>query len=83
MKPVEIEFLMRDKLSPGLDKAGQAAESLGERTENVAEGITARIAAQKEEIRRVENDLKSLRKQYDAMAPGRAQLEMRAEVEAC
>lgn len=83
MKPVEIEFLMRDKLSPGLDKAGKTAETLGDRAEKVAESITSRITAQKEEIRRVENDLKSLRKQYDALAPGRAQMEMRAEIEAC
>lgn len=83
MKPVEIEFLMRDKLSPGLEKAGQSAESLGERADKVAKDITSRIAAQKEEIRRVENDLKSLKKQYEALAPGRAQLEMRAEIEAC
>lgn len=83
MKPVEIEFLMRDKLSPGLDKAGKTAETLGDRAEKVAESITSRIAAQKEEIRRVENDLKSLKKQYDALAPGRAQMEMRAEIEAC
>lgn len=83
MKPVEIEFLMRDKLSPGLDKAGKTAETLGDRAEKVAESITSRITAQKEEIRRVENDLKSLKKQYDALAPGRAQMEMRAEIEAC
>lgn len=38
MKPVEIEFLMRDKLTPGLDKAGQSAESLGDKAEKVAEG---------------------------------------------
>lgn len=30
-KPVEIEFLMRDKLSGGLDAAGKSAEALGDR----------------------------------------------------
>ena len=83
MKPVEIEFLMRDKLTPGLDKAGQSAESLGDKTEKVAEGITERIAAQKEQIRYVENCLKELKKQYDRLGPGKAQMEMRAEIEAC
>lgn len=83
MKPVEIEFLMRDKLTPGLDKAGQSAESLGDKAEKVAEGITERIAAQKEQIRYVENCLKELKKQYDRLGPGKAQMEMRAEIEAC
>ena len=31
MKPVEIEFIMRDKLSPGIDKAGKSAETLGDK----------------------------------------------------
>lgn len=83
MKPVEIEFLMRDKLTPGLDKAGQSAESLGDKAEKVAKSITDRIAAQKEQIRYVENCLKDLKKQYAALGPGKAQMEMRAEIEAC
>lgn len=83
MKPVEIEFLMRDKLTPGLDKAGQSAESLGDKAEKVAKSITERIAAQKEQIRYVENCLKELKKQYDRLGPGKAQMEMRAEIEAC
>ncbi len=74
---------MRDKLTPGLDKAGQSAESLGDKAEQVAKSITDRIAAQKEQIKYVENCLRDLRKQYAALGPGRAQLEMRAEIEAC
>ena len=35
MKPVEIEFIMRDKLSPGIDKAGKSAETLGDKAEQV------------------------------------------------
>lgn len=47
MKPVEIEFIMRDKLSPGIDKAGKSAETLGDKAEQVSKNITDRIAAQK------------------------------------
>ena len=83
MKPVEIEFLMRDKLTPGLDKAGQSAESMGDKAEKVAKSITDRIVAQKEQIQYVENCLKDLKKQYDRLGPGKAQMEMRAEIEAC
>lgn len=83
MKPVEIEFIMRDKLTSGLDKAAKSASDLGERAEHAAKTITARIAEQKEVIAHVEKDLKRLQKQYEAMSPGKAQLEMKAEIEAC
>ena len=83
MKPVEIEFLMRDELTPGLDRAGRSAESLGERAERVLKDITDRIAAQKEQIASVEKSLRALNRQYEAMFPGKAQLEMRAEIDAC
>lgn len=82
-KPVEIEFLMRDRLSGGLDAAGKSAEALGDRVERVSQSITERIAAQREQVRYVEKCLKDLRVQYDKLAPGKAQTEMRAEIEAC
>lgn len=82
-KPVEIEFLMRDKLSGGLDAAGKSAEALGDRVERVSQSITERIAAQREQVRYVEQCLKDLRRQYDRLGPGKAQTEMRAEIEAC
>ena len=74
---------MRDKLSPGIDKAGTSAETLGDKAEQVSKSITDRIAAQKEQIKYVESCLKDLKKQYDNLAPGKAQLEMRAEIDAC
>ena len=83
MKPVEIEFLMRDKLTPGLDKAGQSAESLGDKAERVAKSITERIALLKDNVKYAENYLKNLKAQYDRMGPGKAQLEMKAEIDAC
>lgn len=83
MKPVEIEFLMRDKLSPGVDKATKATESLGDKAEQVSKSITERIAAQKEQIQYVESCLKDLKKQYDKLAPGKGQIELRAEIDAC
>lgn len=82
-KPVEIEFLMRDKLSGGLTAAGKSAEDLGDRVERVSQSITERIAAQREQVRYVEQCLKDLKRQYDKLAPGKAQTEMRAEIDAC
>ena len=83
MKPVEIEFIMRDKLSDGVDKATKSTGSLGDRAEQVSKNITDRIAEQKEQIKYVESCLKDLKKQYDNLAPGKAQMEMRAEIDAC
>lgn len=83
MKPVEIEFLMRDKLSDGLNKAGQAATSLGDKVAQSADQVKAKITEQKAVIKQVENDLKDLEKQYGKLAPGAAQAEMKAEIVAC
>ena len=83
MKPVEIEFLMRDKLTPGLEKAGESAESLGEKAERVAKSLTDRISTLKDNVKYAENYLKDLRSQYDRLGPGRAQLEMKAQIDAC
>lgn len=71
MKPVEIEFLMRDKLTPGLDKAGQSAESLGDKAEKVAKSITERISAQKEQIQYVETVSRSLKSNMTGWGPAR------------
>lgn len=57
--------------------------SLGDRAEQVSKNITDRIAEQKEQIKYVESCLKDLKKQYDNLAPGKAQMEMRAEIDAC
>lgn len=83
MKPVEIEFIMRDKLSDGLNKTTKSTESLGKKAERVSKSITERIAAQKEQIKYVESCLKDLKKQYDKLMPGKTQMEMRAEINAC
>lgn len=82
-KPVEIEFLMRDKLSGGLNAAGKSVETLGDRVERVSQSITERIAEQREQVRYVEQCLEDLRRQYDRLGPGKAQAEMRAEIDAC
>jgi len=74
---------MRDRLSGGMAAAGKSAEDLGDRVERVSQSITERIAAQREQVRYVEQCLKDLKRQYDRLAPGKAQTEMRAEIDAC
>lgn len=83
MKPVEIEFLMRDNLTPGLDKAGKSADTLGERAEAASKSISTRISELKAQIRETEKDLGSLKKQLAKAAPGSEWFKLKAEIEAC
>lgn len=43
MKPVEIEFIMKDKLSGGMDKIGASATSMGARTAQSSRQITSQL----------------------------------------
>lgn len=83
MKPVEIEFLMKDNLSKGLDKAGLAVDILAEKSEKAAAAINARIQEQRKVIDRVSSDLHRMETQLQNMKPGPAQAELAADVTAC
>lgn len=83
MKPVEIEFLMKDGLSAGLDKTGLAVEILATKSEKAAHVISARIEEQKKAIDQVTSDLGRMEKQLADMKPGTAQEELAVEVTAC
>lgn len=83
MKPVEIEFLMKDKLSGGLDKAGLAVDILAEKSAKAAAAINARIEEQRKVIDRVSSDLHRMETQLQNMKPGPAQAELAADVTAC
>lgn len=83
MKPVEIEFLMKDNLSKGLDKAGLAVDILAEKSEKAAAAINARILEQRKVIDRVNSDLHRMETQLQNMKPGPAQAELAADVAAC
>lgn len=83
MEPVEIEILLKDHLTDGLDKAGLSADQLRRKIQAASEEIVSKIAEQRSVIAGIENDLKKLEAQYGAMKPGTAQTELKAEVDAC
>lgn len=60
MKPVEIEFLMKDNLTGGLDKAGLAVDILQQKAVKAAEDIGRKITDQKGVIRGIETDLRRM-----------------------
>jgi hypothetical protein len=82
-KPVEIDYLLKDGVSPGLNKIEGSAASTEKTIARTAESIKTRLREQRETVRVVESDLRSLEKQLDDATPGNAWLEMKAEVEAC
>lgn len=83
MKSVEIEFLMKDHLSGGLDKAGLAVDILASKAGKAAEAINARIEEQRKVIEGVSSDLHRMETQLQNMKPGPAQAELAADVAAC
>lgn len=83
MKPVEIEFLMKDHLTGGLDKAGLAVDILASKAGKAAEAINARIEEQRKVIEGVGSDLHRMETQLQNMKPGPSQAELAADVAAC
>lgn len=62
MKPVEIEFLMKDNMTPSINRSQRSVEQL-----------TTMIAKQKEVVKQITADVKELEMAYKKAAPGKAQ----------
>lgn len=82
-KPVEIEFLMKDKLSDGIDNANAHIDALIDNAKKAAELVNAKIAEQHKVIDGVAADLNRMERQLASMKPGTAQKELAADVMAC
>ena len=82
-KPVEIEFLMKDKLSDGIDNADAHIDTLIYNAKKAAELVNAKIAEQHKVIDGVAADLSRMERQLAGMKPGTAQKELAADVMAC
>lgn len=83
MKPVEIEFLMKDNMSTGLDKVSKSADLLIARAKAAANAINAKIAEQHHVIDGVSADLDRMERQLVGMKPGTAHRELAADIAAC
>lgn len=78
-----MEYLFGGDLIDKTKEAAMETGNLSTAAEKAAASIAEQIAAQKAVVSRVEADLKSLQKQYERMAPGKAQLEIETELRAC
>lgn len=83
MKPVEIEFLMRDNLTAGLDKSKMSVEQLLGAARRASLIINTKIEEQQKVIDGVNSDLDRMQRKLQTMKPGAGQQELLAEISAC
>lgn len=83
MKPVEIEFLMRDNLTAGLDKSKMSVEQLLGAARRASHIINTKIEEQRKVIDGVNSDLDRMQRKLQTMKPGAGQQELLAEISAC
>lgn len=83
MKPVEIEFLMRDNLTAGLDKSKMSVEQLLGAARRASLLINTKIDEQRKVIDGVNSDLDKMQRKLQTMKPGTGQQELIAEISAC
>ena len=83
MKPVEIEFLMRDNLTAGLDKSKMSVEQLLDAARRASLIINTKIEEQRKVIDGVNSDLDRMQRKLQTMKPGAGQQELLAEISAC
>lgn len=81
MKPVEIEILMRDELSPGLTKAGKAVGDFTSTSKEATDELKASVQAQKEHVASLEAEVKKLEEAFKNAAPGNEWFEARNKLE--
>lgn len=80
---IEIEYLFGGNLIDKTKEAAKETANLSTAAERAAAAMAEQITAQKAVVSRVENDLKSLQKQYEKVAPGKAQNEIMLDIRAC
>lgn len=83
MKPVEIEFLIRDNLTAGLDKSKMSVEQLLGAARRASLIINTKIEEQLKVIDGVNSDLDRMQRKLQTMKPGAGQQELLAEISAC
>lgn len=83
MKPVEIEFLMKDNLTAGLDKSKLTVGQLLDIAKKAAAELKNRIGEQNRSIDSTNQKLQVLEKRLQGMKPGDAQRRLSEDVNIC
>ena len=81
MKPVEIEFLMKDGLTPGLKNAGRIVRQFSDDTAAELKEVSESLKLQRQHVSRLEKTLKELEKASKSAAPGAEWSKAKARIE--
>lgn len=81
MKPVEIEFLMKDGLTPGLKNAGRIIRQFSDDAAIELKEVSESLKLQKQHVSRLEKNLKELEKAFRNAAPGEEWGKAKARIE--
>lgn len=81
MEPVELTIITRNKTKEGLEEIVRDTSRVGKTVEEVTAAFKARMKEQSEVVKQVEADIKSLEKQLGKATPGKAKLELTAELQ--
>lgn len=82
MEPVELTIITRNKTKEGLAEINKDLDKTGRTVEEVAANFKARMKEQADAVKQVEKDIASLEKQLGKVAPGKAKMELTAELNA-
>lgn len=82
IKPVEIELLIKDGITPGINKANSATERLAQSAEEMADTMTASIKNADKQVEVLEEQIKSLEKQLKKTKPGTVYEELKRQLDA-
>lgn len=81
MKPVEIEFLMKDGLTPGLKNAGRIVRQFSDDAAAELKEVSESLKLQRQHVSRLEKTLKELEKASKSAAPGAEWSKAKARIE--
>ncbi len=70
MKPVEIEILMKDGMTPGLKNAGRVIRHFSEDSKAELKEVSESLKLQRQYVSQLEKKLKELEKAFKTAAPG-------------
>jgi hypothetical protein len=80
MKPVELHIIIRNQTKEGLNEIATGMNKVGQSVAQATIDFKARMAEQRQVIKQVESDMKSLEKEYNKMSPGKAKIELGADL---
>ncbi len=83
MKPVEIEFLMRDKLSAGVAKGTAEVEKLGAAADASSRNVEQGVARLKGVAAQLESEISGLRSGFAQLDESVQTVQAQAQLEAC